>query len=273
MKLFGKTATLSRLVCHFPSCNETYYQKTSFLKHLKEKHRVSIEVKEHTFASEGHFLVWKEKQETEQLVYFSKQTGEKSGNNCKLLCYSSHQDGHNKPHRAKGEPARKTNVKYKHGSIKIGKFCPARMIVRIEPGKTSVVYIKSHNHPINIYSTQFQPIPKSVKNGVAAKLAFGVPVPQIYRDLRSTLGGREQSSESKPLSKTHLITKKNITDIKRVMSYGRRLHPYDSTSTYLLVKKLEKEAFNSVVVYKPQGETTVIGPKSYDDMNKKIIFL
>ena len=143
------------------------------------------------------------------------------------------------------------------------------MTVRIEPGKTSVVYIKSHNHPINIYNTQFQPIPKSVKNSVAAKLAFGVPVPQIYRDLRSTLGGREQSSESEPLSKTHLITKKNITDIKRVMSYGRRLHPDDSTSTYLLVKKLEKEAFNSVVVYKPQGETTVIGPKSYDDMNKK----
>ena len=108
------------------------------------------------------------------------------------------------------------------GSIKIGKFCPARMTVRIEPGKTSVVYIKSHNHPINIYNTQFQPIPKSVKNSVAAKLAFGVPVPQIYRDLRSTLGGREQSSESEPLWKTHLITKKNITDIKREVSYGRR---------------------------------------------------
>ena len=65
----------TRTVCHFPSCNETYYQKTSFLKHLKEKHRFSIEVEENTFASEGDFLVWKEKQETEQLVYFSKQTG------------------------------------------------------------------------------------------------------------------------------------------------------------------------------------------------------
>ena len=96
------------------------------------------------------------------------------------------------------------------------------MTVRIEPGKTSVVYIKSHNHPINIYNTQFQPIPKLVKNSVAAKLAFGVPVPQIYRDLRSTLGGREQSSESEPLWKTHLKTKKNITDIKREVSYGRR---------------------------------------------------
>ena len=147
------------------------------------------------------------------------------------------------------------------------------MTVRTESGKTSVVYIKSHNHPINIYNTQFQPIPKSVKTSCAVKLAFGVPVPQIYRDIRSTLGGREQRSESEPLSKTHLITKKNITDMKRVMSYGRRLHPDDSTSTYLLVKKLEKESFNRFVVYKPQGETTVTGPKSYDDIDIKNIFL
>ena len=106
-----------------------------------------------------------------------------------------------------------------------------------------------------------------------AKLAFGFPVPQIYCDLRSALGGREQRSESEPLSKTHLITKQNITDMKRVIDYGRRLHPDDSTSTYLLVKKLEKESFNGVVVYKPQGETTVTGTKSYDDMDKKNFFL
>ena len=57
--------------------------------------------------------------------------------------------------------------------------------------------------------------------------------------------------------------------MKRVMGYGKRLHPDDSTSTYLFIKKLEKESFNSVVVYNPQGEATVIGPKSYGDMDKK----
>ena len=57
--------------------------------------------------------------------------------------------------------------------------------------------------------------------------------------------------------------------MKRVMGYGKRLHPDDSTSTYLFIKKLEKESFNSVVVYNPQGETTVIGPKSYGDMDEK----
>ena len=74
-------------------------------------------------------------------------------------------------------------------------------------------------------------------------MALGVPVPQVYRDLRSTLGGQEQRGESKPLLKTHFIAKKNITDMKRVMSYGRRLHPDDSTSTYLLVKKTREKVF------------------------------
>ena len=53
------------------------------------------------------------------------------------------------------------------------------------------------------------------------------------------------------------------------MHYGRRLHPDDSTSTYLLVKKLEKEQFNVVLVYKPQGSKTIIGPKTYDDIDIK----
>ena len=77
MKLFGKTATLSRieLFVFFLVVMKLITKKTSFLKHLEEKHRVSIEVEEHTFASERDFLVWKEKQETEQLAYLSKQTG------------------------------------------------------------------------------------------------------------------------------------------------------------------------------------------------------
>ena len=100
------------------------------------------------------------------------------------------------------------------------------MTVRIKPGKTSAIYIKSNNHPVNIYNT-------------------------VYVDLRSTLGGMEQRSESEPLSTTHLMTKKNMTDLKRVMNYGRRLHPDDSTSSFLRVKDLLKESFNNVVVYKP----------------------
>ena len=51
------------------------------------------------------------------------------------------------------------------------------------------------------------------------------------------------------------------------MNYGRQLHPDDSTSTYLLVKKLQEEDFNIVLVYKPQGDQVVIGPKIYDELD------
>ena len=51
------------------------------------------------------------------------------------------------------------------------------------------------------------------------------------------------------------------------MNYGKRLHPDDSTSIYLLVKKLLEEDFNIVLLYKPQGDKVVIGPKIYDELD------
>ena len=56
------------------------------------------------------------------------------------------------------------------------------------------------------------------------------------------------------------------------MNYGRRLHPDDRTSTYLLIKKLQREDFNIVSLYKPQGDKIVIGPKICDvlDVGKNL---
>ena len=45
--------------------------------------------------------------------------------------------------------------------------------------------------------TKYQPIPQSVKANITAKLHIGVPVKDIYHDLRSNLGHREQRSEAK----------------------------------------------------------------------------
>ena len=49
------------------------------------------------------------------------------------------------------------------------------------------------------------------------------------------------------------------------MNCGRWLHTDDSISTYLLVKKLQEEDFNIVLVYKLRGDQVVIGPKIYDE--------
>ena len=57
------------------------------------------------------------------------------------------------------------------------------------------------------------------------------------------------------------------------MNYGRRLQPNDSTSSYLLVKKLREEDFNIILIYKPQDHKVVIGLKTYDkiDVGKNLL--
>ena len=58
------------------------------------------------------------------------------------------------------------------------------------------------------------------------------------------------------------------------MKYSRRLHPEDSTSTHLIVKKLQLESNNSITVCKPQEQHVQTGPSMYDDTDvKKDLFV
>ena len=191
---------------------------------------------------------------------------------CIMFCQH---DGHSKAHRRKEEPERKTNKRYHHGRIKRGTFCPARMKVKLHENDSavSVTYIRAHNHPIGIGNTAQQPTSTSVLNSIKTKLSLGVPVNNIYRELREGIGNRNsRETSSEVISKRHLLKKSNVSDIHRHMNYGRRLHPNDSTSTYLLVKKLQEEDFNAVLLYIPQGDKVVIGPKIYNelDVGKKL---
>ena len=47
------------------------------------------------------------------------------------------------------------------------------------------------------------------------------------------------------------------------MKYRQRLYPEDCTFTYLLIKKLELEKYNPVILYKPQEEDYLIAPQKY----------
>ena len=57
--------------------------------------------------------------------------------------------------------------------------------------------------------------------------------------------------------------------MKRKVNYKKRMHRDDSTSTFLMVKKLQQDDFNIILVYKPQGEKILRGPKMYDDIDLK----
>ncbi|XP_065642869.1 uncharacterized protein LOC136074474 [Hydra vulgaris] len=201
---------------------------------MQEYHKGKFSTETYEFSSESKFLTWKEKEEINNYVFFSKQTGSKqSSKETKTSYFICQVDGHSKPHRSAKEPPRKKNKRYFRGSVKSDAFCPARMIVNMK------------------------------KNGTTNVLN------QVYHDLRESFGERENrvNGDNIVLTKSNLLTKKNISDITRVIKKGCQLHPDDSTSTYLLVQKLMCEEFNSILVYKPQGQPAIIGPKVYDDID------
>lgn len=78
---------------------------------------------------------------------------------------------------------------------------------------------------------------------------------------------RNKENVTESVTRTHLVKRRVISDMKQTLDHGRRLHPDDSTSVMLLVEKLKNENFNPIVVYKPQGEKTLIGPVMYDEID------
>ena len=256
--------------CLFPGCEESFYTKLQLIEHTKKEHGIKYEEKHFDFNSIEDFLQWKEKEEVQNLVYFPKHQGDTKGNIFTHMYFYCQYDGHEKPHRRSDEPSRKTNRTFRRGQMKKGNFCPARITARIDKIKKSVKvhYISTHSHNIDLEGTKFHPIPPTIRNEVKAKLSLGVPVNDVFKDIRVNLGDRDtRDIEDDTITKVHLIAKSNIRDLKRQISYSRRLHPDDSISTHLLVNKLKQESYNPILVYKPQGENVLIGPKTYNDLD------
>ena len=131
-----------------------------------------------------------------------------------------------------------------------------------------MTYIRAHNHQIGIENTVHQPTPASVFNSVKTKLPLGVPVKNIFRELKEGINDRNSREiSSEVISKRDLLKKSNVSNISKHMNYGRRLHPDDSTSINFFVKKLQEDEFNIVLHYKPQGNKVVIGSKICDELD------
>ena len=107
-----------RSFCNFPPCSASFYKKSELFEHLKLKHQISIKEDFKEFESENEFKQWKEREELQSHIYFSKQSGEKASKQCCYVYFVCQHDGHGKPHRSSKEPPRKTDVKYKRGQVK-----------------------------------------------------------------------------------------------------------------------------------------------------------
>ena len=143
---------------------------------------------------------------------------------------------------------------------------------RIKKDTVNVEYIFTNNHKVSIVNTKFQLIPPRIKKDIKNKLSIGVLVNDIYMEIKDThanRNSRENIDNNGNINKSHLIKKSLIKDMERKLKYRRRLHPEESTSTYLLIKKLELEKYNPVILYKSQGEKCLTAPLKYKENDKK----
>ena len=64
-----------RTPCHYQDCSQVFFQKVKLIKHIEECHEGIFSKESYNFLSESEFLAWKEKEELNSYVFFSKQTG------------------------------------------------------------------------------------------------------------------------------------------------------------------------------------------------------
>ena len=215
----------TRTKCSFPNCNDTFLKKIDLTNHVKDFHKVDIIVEENTFQSQSDFELWKENEEMRNYVYFSKQRGDVTGKHFRHVYYNCQHDGELRIHNR--EQTNKTNRKVHYGHVKSNAYCPARMTlkIRLSDGFVELVYIKSHSHPITIENSKFQPTPKSVKKKISAKLALGVPVKNVWKDLKrgKPTESDQRENENLPASEEHFIKKNVISNMKRKISHQRKL--------------------------------------------------
>ncbi|KAI8518323.1 hypothetical protein Bbelb_043400 [Branchiostoma belcheri] len=122
--------------------------KTRMLKHLEDDHDMRLSSSTHRFDTERDFLDWKEREERNNLVQFSKQSGSNFGKDTRYSYYICEHDGSDRAHRAHWQPARLSTRRNKKGRVKTGHVCPARMLVKSELNSSvlRVTYISTHNH-------------------------------------------------------------------------------------------------------------------------------
>ena len=161
-----------RTKCTYPGCEELFYHKSKMLDHFDEFHQIGAKKQVIHFENEKLFMDWKEKEELKNFAYYSKQRGDGES---KLLIHKyfiCQHDNDGRPHQKGGNPAWKSNRKFRTCQIKMRSFCLPRIICHLNKvtNKVRVEHISAHSHPVNLTNTVFQPIPTSTQQEIPTKL-------------------------------------------------------------------------------------------------------
>lgn len=77
----------------------------------------------------------------------------------------------------------------------------------------------------------------------------------MHTDVRESIGHRSKRQDfDQTVSRKHYLSNQDVRNIRRSVVDGKiKRHENDATSVDILVRELQQEPFNPILIYKPQG--------------------
>ncbi|KAJ8938919.1 hypothetical protein NQ314_011295 [Rhamnusium bicolor] len=131
---------------------------------------------------------------------------------------------------------------------------------RYKENRKEIVAVWQKTHYGHENEIQHIRLSRADHNAVASKLAAGVPKERILGEIRDNIGNQ--------LKRVNLIIKQDLQNVKRSfkidMQEGVR-NKDDATSVHLCIEELQRSEFNSVLLYKREGDILESFPLEEND--------
>ncbi|XP_065223966.1 uncharacterized protein LOC135848107 [Planococcus citri] len=170
----------SRMKC--PLCDTYVISYQCLYQHISQLHNIPIEEEELEFKNETEFLTWKMNVEKETQNHYRAQRGARKKQNCFLREYVCHRS-YNPSYVVKDTERKR--AKKSPGSNKMGAVCPAKMVVKIEPDKVLVNFVRCHvGHSHDVIRMRLFDHERAE---IAEKASRGLTVKRILQEARESV--------------------------------------------------------------------------------------
>ena len=209
--------------------------------HLKNDHKLDVQITTHNFASKDEFLSWKsDEQEKSSSSYVQHSSNRKYGTKMYQYLYC------NRSGKVRLRGKGKRHIKTQ-GSSKIDARCIANMKVMTDTitGSITVKYCSTHTG--HLLELAHLPISSELRLNIAAKLHDGVPVDVVLDSIRDSMPNGN-------ITRKQLLSRQDILNIKKQLNIKSIMkHSNDLTSVCAWVEELQNEPNNPILLFKPQG--------------------